>query len=290
MGLLRTGAMLAAIAVAWPVAGGHAQTYTGSFANPVTSKTDTASVTFSIVSGSTTYLDIMLTNTSAFSDYGNNDVLAGLFFEIASGTSTTLTPVSALTVPQSISHATIQNPSTCSASFVATCSAVGTAVDVGGEWAFQYSASGFVDGVSPTPLISTTARYGIGAAGFANLAPNNFGGAAALFGSSPPNLDGGGGPGGLGFGIVGNSYNSSISQNGFPFVQNSVNFRFSLPTGVTSLSISNITFAYGTNPDGSVGATLAPEPAGIAALVVALGGLAATRRARRRSLVAGRND
>jgi hypothetical protein len=58
----------------------------------------------------------------------------------------------------------------------------------------------------------------------------------------------------------------------------SVTFDFQLPTGVTSVSISNVTFAYGTNPDGSTGGTKTPEPASLTLLGCGVAALAFLRR------------
>ena len=268
---------LIALAAMFGIAGGGitstgalAQTFNGSFANPVTGKTDTATAAFSVLTvGASTYLNVTLTNTSTFSDYGNNDLLNGVFWAIAGSPS--LTPASATT-------GTIMNPSQCSAGMVATCSAA--TVNVGGEYGYQFSAAGY------SGALNTTAQYGIGASGYSLLSPNFGAGQTSYFGASPPNLAGpSANVGGPDFSIVGPSYNAGASSGGAasnPLLNTSVTFGFLLPSGVTSLSISNVTFAYGTNPDGSVGGTLAPEPATIAMFSVGAIALVGLRRRRSR--------
>lgn len=244
----------------------RAQSFYGVFNNPVTLRVDTASAVFSIINGVTTNtLQIVLTNTSTFSTYGNNDLLSGLFFAIA--TSPTLTPLEATTP-------SILQPDLCDAPHdTTTC--LGTSVNVGKEFAFQYSATGF-----NAPELVTAGQYGIGAAGYNFMSPN-FGAQVASFGASPPLLTSGGSVGGLDFSIVGAAYNAAASANSVssqPLSNTSVTFKFGLPTGVSTLSISNVSFAYGTNPDGSTVATSGvPEPAGLALFGLALAGLAGVR-------------
>jgi hypothetical protein len=243
-----------------------AQTYGVSFVNSVTGNTDTATASFSFISG--TSLTVVVTNTSTFSAYGNNDLLSGLFFALSGNP--TLSATSATTP-------TLVNPGSCTASMVSVCSAGN--VDIGFEYGFQYSATGFSGST-----LTTTANYGIAAAGYSLVSPNFGTGNVSKFGASPQNLDGGSGAlGGLDFSILGSGYNSAASANSLrniPLSQNSVTFVFALQPGVTTLSVSNVTFAYGTNPDSSAGASLVPEPGGLAVLGVAAAGMWAARRRR----------
>lgn len=247
------------------------QTFTGSFLNPVTSNVDTASVSFSLVTvGSTTYMDLALTNTSTFAGYGNNDLLNGVFW--AMGGSPAISPVSASTT-------TIVQPGNCSTALVSVCS--GATVDVGGEFGYQFSASGY------TGAVQTTGQYGIGASGYAFVTPNFGAGNTSYFGSSPLNLAGpSNNVGGPDFSIVGPNYLASASQNSVqntPLVNQSVTFRFLMPSGVSMLNISNVIFAYGTNPDATNAATQqAVEPATLGLLAAGLTSVGVLRRRRTR--------
>jgi hypothetical protein len=90
-------AIALAVSASWAVVQpAQAQTFTGTFYNSTTEHTDTASATFSevtgaisgtsLIAGTNLYLQVVLANTSTFSGYGNADLLGGLFFSIASNT------------------------------------------------------------------------------------------------------------------------------------------------------------------------------------------------------------
>ncbi len=270
MGYLRSAfaslALLSGFAAAAQTA--SAQTFTSVFSNPVTGNADTASAIFSVsnVSGSY-FLNVTLTNTSTFAGYQNNDLLSGLFFSV--NAAPTLTPNTAIAQA-------ITNPSNCAASYVTVCS--GSNVNVGGEWGYAYSASGF----SSTNL-TTSAQYGIAAVGYSSLVPSF--GSAALFPTGAQNLNNNNGHlQGLDFSLVSNSFTDAASANNLQsalLTQGSVTFQFALPTGTTTATVSNVSFSYGTAPDGSVSASTnssAPEPAGIAMFGIGLVALAGVRR------------
>lgn len=257
-----------AVSVGLYVAPANGQTFSGSFLNPVTLNQDTATATFSLLTvGASTYMDLVLTNTSTFADYGNNDLLNGVFW--AMGGSPAITPFSAST-------GTLVQPGQCSTAMVATCS--GATVDVGGEFGYQFSAGGY------TGAVETTGQYGIGASGYAFVTPSFGAGQTDYFGSSPQNLAGpSNNVGGPDFSIVGSAYSAPASQNSVqntPLLNQSVTFRFLMPSGVSTLNISNVIFAYGTNPDATNAATQTPEPATLGVLAVSLAGFAAVRRRR----------
>jgi hypothetical protein len=246
-----------------------AQTFNGSVLNSSSGNTDTASAVFSLVNGSTTYLQVMLTNTSTFSKYSNPDLLSGLFFAIATGP--TLTPDSAVTT-------TLVNPTACAASQVTTCEAA--SVNVGNQWGYVYSQNGFT-----SSALTTAAQYGVAAPGYSSLTPSF--GSSQIFSTNPPALAAKGTPQ-LAFSIVGSNYNASTSgiSSKDPLLQNSLTFEFGLPIGVTSLKISNVSFAYGTAPDGSAAGTSAPEPASLAIVSTGLAILAIVRRRKGRPALA----
>jgi hypothetical protein len=237
----------------------RAQTFTASTLNASTGNIDSASAVFSIINGSTTYLQIVLTNTSTFSSYSNPDLLSGLFFAIASGPA--LTPASATTTA-------LINPSACASP--SACS--GSTVNVGNQWGYVYSTTGFTSSV-----LTTTAQYGIAAPGYSGLSPSF--GKSTIFGTNPPKLAGNGTPQ-LAFSVVGADYNASSSSisSKDPLINSSITLDLALPAGVSSLDISNVTFAYGTAPDGSAPAVRAPEPASIGILASGLAVVGFVRR------------
>jgi hypothetical protein len=223
----------------------RAQTFTGTYNNAGTD--NTASAVFSLVNGGST-LQVVLSNTSTYSTYTNPNVLSGLFFAIAS--SPTLTPASAVATA-------IVNVSPCSGNCV-----------VGSDFGYVYSSSGFSLGSSPV----TSAQYEIASAGYSSLSPS-FGSAASFSGGSAQLQ-------GLDYSIVGSGYTGGSGTAGSDaLVKGSVTFDFTLPTQVTSLNISNVTFAYGTAPDGS--ALGVPEPVSLAVFGTGAVALGLTRRRKR---------
>lgn len=260
-------AVIVGVGFSAPAANG--QTFTGTFFNSVTGHIDTASVTFSLLTiGASQYMDVALTNTSTFSGYANNDLLNGVFWGMGGGP--TITPFSATTGP-------LVQAGNCSAAMVAVCSAA--TVDVGGEFGFQFSPTGFSGNVT------TSGQYGIGASGYSGVVPNFGPGNTDPFGSSPPNLGGPINVGGPDFAIVGSAYSTPASQaavQALPLVNQSVVFRFLVPTPVSTLNIDRVIFAYGTNPDATNGGSLVPEPASLGVLALGLASFAAVRRRRSR--------
>jgi hypothetical protein len=119
--------------------------------------------------------------------------------------------------------------------------------------------------------VAINGQYEIASSGYSSLTPT-FGSAATFNGGS-------GGLDGLADSIVGPDYASGSGTAGSDaLAEGSVTVDFNLPTPVTSLSISNVTFAYGTGPDGL---SPAPEPASLAGFATATAILGILRRRRR---------
>ena len=225
-----------------------------------------ASATFAV---SGTNLIITLTNTSTTNtDYDPPDLLSGLFFNIG-GTPTLSTVSAALTAGSAFVEGSLP-----------------AGANLGNYWQYKKSATGFTNGT-----FTTTDHYGIGAAGFGGI----FGGGSGLAGgyfaaggtSSKIN--------GLDYSIVGDDFASAAHNGGVtghgPFIDDSITFTLSgLPSGFDpSAVISDVVFAYGTAPDGSIagcGGTCltlitTPEPGTLAGIGTGLSLMGFTFRRRR---------
>jgi hypothetical protein len=153
----------------------RAQTFAGSIVS-ANGNNDTASATFSLVTGSTTYLQITLTNTSTFSNYNNADLLSGLFFSIATNPTVT-TSTSSVTSPTALI-----NSGKCAS---AACASPN--VDLGYEWQFVYSQAGFTWPSGSQPP-TTAASYGIASSQYSSLNPTFGKGVATPLGSGALDL------------------------------------------------------------------------------------------------------
>lgn len=264
MALLLVGILLAASQPAR-----SSQTFTTS--SNQGSGTSRASAVFSVTASGTcgtghACLRVVLSNTTtAFTYYTNNDIIDGLFFDIIGGTGTSLSSSWAANAPTGMFNTGACTPSACT----------GTNVNVGNTWAYGYSALGY----SNTAL-TTTARYGMAAAGFSTLTGWVAGSATTFTGNGTVNNIGSYSGIGVDFGIVGSGYAGGGGTAGSkPLANASITFDWQLPTGVSSLSITNVVFAYGTNPDGS---SKAPEPASLTLFGAGVAALAFLRRRKRR--------
>lgn len=234
-----------------------AQTFTSSSTPYVSSSaTNTATAVFSLITGaSTPEFQVLITNTTTVSaKYTNGDLLSGFFFQVAG--SPILTPVSATAA---FEDTVTKNGNSYSA--VQTCSNC----NENGNWGFAYSQSGFNESTSSgtgcVPF-NTTAQYGVATSGFGCLRSGSSSttspfGKAKGFGSAAFS------PGGQG-GNLNNAIASTTMLNA-PTVTGTysafVTYVFALPAtyDVSTFKISNVSFAYGTNPDGTSAAS-APEP------------------------------
>lgn len=252
----------------------QAQTFVGSYTDTGNGNVNTAKALFTLVTGTTTYLEVTLTNTSTFTGgYNNPDALSGLFFEIAGN------PTLNLTSSSVISALPLINASSCATSYVTTCGSAN--VPLGAEWRYEYSGSGF----TATGFAGSAAHFGVAASQYSGLTPSFGKNSAANIGASQPSLAASG-TGQLGFSLVGANYSGTTAANsmkGLPLANTSLKFDFALPAGITSVSISNVYFTYGTAPDGSAGATVAsPEPRSVMLLTMATLSLGAIHRRRKR--------
>ncbi|MCX7799672.1 MAG: hypothetical protein N2109_04945 [Fimbriimonadales bacterium] len=238
--------------------------FTGTYAAP-SGNTLAASALFQTYqSGSTWYLDVLLTNTST--DVTNlvpADTLTGLFFEFGSSVSPTLSPVQAVLptgVKVWLDGSIVTNHGS----------------NVGGEWAYKPGLS----------IGTLTGLHGIGSAGFGLFGPHD------RFDTSQ-NLSGPDNPDGLQYGIIPTisswpgSWNPKMIKE--ELISNAVLFTFE--TGSTELTVlpTGVWAQYGTDldeprfrltgdeipPEGIV-----PEPASFA-LAAGAFGLAVWRRRRR---------
>lgn len=231
---------------------------------------DTAQAVFSIASGSTTYLDITLTNTSTFSqNWSTNDVLTGLVFNATIAGSdvpvTTSTPAFATTPNQ------IMNWNGCSSSAYTTCEQ--PPVNLGAEYALRYSASGF----SSAPITGSP-HFGIVLtqySAFANTttAENPLSSSATALQTSA-NL-----ASTVDFGLVGTNYGNGLGST--PLAVTSISFGFALPNGTTSLNLSNVGFLYGVSATSSINGV--PEPSSLLLIAPVLIGCAMLRSHHRKT-------
>ena len=287
VGLVVFGLLVVLLAHCQPA---RAQTALGTYANTTfintTGNLDTASVKFVLfqgslgVAGSSSYLQVTLTNTSTYATgWLNGDLLSGVLFQL----NTTTTGPSA-TAYSAVTALALVNPGQCDPSFVATCSS--GPVDVSSQWLFQKSLSGFATtGASGCAAAGTlsTAQYGIVTSQYGCLNPN-FGGTGKDFVEPNAPVLMAKGPQ-LAFSIAGANYTQAgtggASNN--PYERTSVMFDLALGGTVTALTASNVLFTYGTNPDSSSGGTKIPEPGTIALFATGLAALGIFRRTKRKA-------
>jgi hypothetical protein len=191
-------------------------------------------------------LMVVLTNTSPYDVLVQRHVLTGMFFDINVGP---LTPVSAMVG---------------GGSSVFYGSSGGG--NVGGEWAYDGGLSGAPNG----------ATSGISSAGFGLFGSPNFNGPDL---APPPAIDG------LNYGITSAGDNLATGQaavtGSVPLIQNSVTFRLA-GLGDGLVSISNVSFQYGTTLNDFNVTNEVPEPLSLFCLSAGLATCAGAFRRRRR--------
>jgi len=247
-----------------------AQTVTPSTSSSWTTATagaDTAQAVFSIATGSTSYLDLTLSNTSQFSqNWTANDILTGIVFNAtAGGSDLTLTTSSATATTANA----ITNPNGCSLLSRLSCQA--GPVNLGAEYGIFYNSSGFsvapVTGNPTFALVLTQYKTPTNV----TSSQNPLNGATPL--QTSANL-----ANTVDFGIVGANYSSS-SLGSTPLVNTSVNFAFALPNGINSINISNVQFLYGISGASAINGVA--EPSSMLIVASGLWGVNVIRRRRR---------
>jgi len=216
-------------------------------------------------------LTILLTNTDAATGanapIAPSEVLSGLFFNLGTAT---FTPVSA----ELEANASIIQTGNCDVGCVGE-------KNVGGEFSYAPGGVGWLAGDS----------QGISSSGYlnANTSQGNFNGSNF---DNPDALDG------INFGIVPDGWVGSGNGglNGVALIEGTVKFVLNIPDGLQESDISNVYFTYGTSPnENTLGTTTdtpttsgtpttggVPEPAVLSLLGLALGGVAAAYRVKRR--------
>ena len=193
-----------------------------------------ASATFTIA-GNT--LTILLQNTSAANTLETpTNTLTGLDFTL-NGTDPALTPVSA------ISPNAILNASDCNAGSLTACST--GPVDVGGEWGYQDGYGSGTEGIASAGYLTTGQTGDIG---------NFNNGSAGTNLAGPDSLDG------IQMGIVSKNHGTLNGGSGgldsSALIDDNVVLTLTGVSSLTESEIGNVTFLYGTAPDGSIAGSL----------------------------------
>ena len=213
MGMKKAVASLFALVLFVVASSAYGLTFTATHSGDEACETLKATATFTV---SNLDLIITLSNDATFDPNDRQDILSGVFFNIAGDPK--LTPVSAELGPDSI--------------VIGQSLPLGFTGDVGGEWAYRNDVKNAPGG----------ANEGVSAA---NL--NGFGNKKYLFPGEK--IRGAGHPGNIDFGLTtlsdlpGND-NSSIRHKGL--IENTIVLDLEgLPSDFTLADISNVTFQYG---------------------------------------------
>ena len=274
----------------------------GCFVNnsTTTPTTECAKATFSLMTGGSggtpgsvitgtsannvTGLQIVIHNTTptTLKNYGNADLLTGFFWGLTNNpTLATTTTGSGNTkatwyngsalATNSLGGQTIITAGACSST---ACN--GTSINVGAYWAGSYKVGGW----SGTGLTFAGA-YAVATSGFTNISlgqGNNIGASDPALLTSSNSLD---------FALIGGAGSTPTTTTNGPTIQDIVTIQVAFAPSPLTLNLkndivaSNVHFAYGTAPDASSGAVIAPEPASIALFGVGVVALGLARRRKR---------
>ena len=271
----------------------------GCFVNnsTTTPTTECAKATFSLMTGGSggtpgsvitgtsannvTGLQIVIHNTTptTLKNYGNADLLTGFFWGLTNNPTLATTTTSGVTSYNGSAIATnsLGGQAIITAAACSSTACNGTSINVGAYWAGSYKVGGW------TGTAGTFAgAYAVATSGFSNLSlgqGNNIGANDPALLAHSNSLD---------FALIGGAGSTPTTTTNGPTIQDIVTIQVAFASPLTSLNLksdivaSNVYFAYGTAPDASSGAVIAPEPASIALFGVGVVALGLARRRKRR--------
>lgn len=223
--------------------------------------TTSAQAVFTFLNGTNGYLDITLKNTAAAAAASTNDVLTGLFFTLSFSPSGTALSTAASWAANT--SAGLLNAAACTAS----CS---SAVNIGYQDSLYYSPTGYAG----TVFNNTNPQYGLAASQISvggTAMPANHLSGTQLDSNSLVNS--------VAFGIVGSGGAGSLSA-AYPYVNRSVDYKYTGDFSGQTLTVSNVWFVYGYAPTTAINGQI-PEPSSLLLLGSGLLGYPFIRRRRK---------
>jgi hypothetical protein len=237
--------------VAGVMAGSMAMANSITFSGTDATLGHSASATF-VLNGNQLTVTLANLGTVTSANESQSDVLTAVLFNL--GGTATLTPT--LETDSTILNGSALVPSSFNLS----------GASVGGNWAYQKP-------LSSSPSWVNGANAGISTTGLNVFDSGGQNGPAGVFGSPGANLDG------SAFGII----NTSDGFNGAkePYIDNSLKFIIDVSGSFNLSQITDLEFAYGTQPDSVLSASVVPVPDAISTMAIlgfALVGVEGLRR------------